>query len=166
MSPAMTFFSSSSLSIRSTRLLSCPWAKLVFVSMAGPVLLVLVSWFESRFLRRACFALIFRLPLGIGHAIDMGARVLAGDSEALGPGGLLIPVGQAIAAEAGQIHQVDVLDIGASAQMLHKTAEHRGFKLGLGLLVDHHEPPFINASRFGASREIHSSTPDWCAARS
>jgi len=38
-------------------------------------------------------------------------------------GGVLEPVGQAVAAEAGQIHQIDVLDVGARPQMLDQAPE-------------------------------------------
>ena len=45
-------------------------------------------------------------------------------------GRLAIPVGQAIAAEAGEIHQVDVLHVAAFAQMFHQPAESGSFERG------------------------------------
>ena len=46
-----------------------------------------------------------------------------------------IPFRQAIAAEAGQIHQVDVLHVGTLAQVLHEPPEGSGLEFGTGLLV-------------------------------
>ena len=48
----------------------------------------------------------------------------------------LVPVRQAIAAEAGQVHQVDVLDIRAMAQMRDEPAEGSRLELGPGLVID------------------------------
>src|SRR5262249_23409812 len=52
------------------------------------------------------------------------------------------PVRQAIAAEAGKIHQVDVLHVGALAQMLDEAPERGGLELGAGLVVKRHGASF------------------------
>src|SRR5205823_14788832 len=44
----------------------------------------------------------------------------------------------AVAAEAGEIHQIDILDISPLAQMLNQAAEGRRFKLCSGFVVDRH----------------------------
>src|SRR6185369_6287392 len=74
--------------------------------------------------------LVLGLPVLVGHAVDDLARALLGKLQALGVGRLLVPVGEAVAAEAGQIHQVDVLHLAAPAQMLHELAESRGLQFG------------------------------------
>src|SRR5262249_50917615 len=50
-------------------------------------------------------------------------------------GRLFHPVREAIAAEAGQIHHVDVLHVGARAKMLDQATIHSGLKLNPGLFV-------------------------------
>src|SRR5947209_19575395 len=69
-------------------------------------------------------ALEFRLPGLVGHAVDRLAALVLADPNALGVGLFLHPVRQAVAAEAGQVHQVDVLDVGAGAQMLDQAPEN------------------------------------------
>jgi hypothetical protein len=83
-------------------------------------------------------ALIGRLPGLVGHAVDGLAALVPGHLRALGVGLLLEPVGQAVAAEAGQIHQVDVLDVGAGAQMRDQAPEGRRFEFRSGFVVDCH----------------------------
>src|SRR6185369_4202878 len=56
-------------------------------------------------------ALVFRFPGLVGHAVDGLPALVLAQGDALGVGGVLEPVGQAVAAEAGQIHQVDILDV-------------------------------------------------------
>src|SRR5690606_34564876 len=41
-----------------------------------------------------------------------------------------IPLGQAVPAEAGQVHQVDILDVLAFVQVSQQPPEHSGFDLG------------------------------------
>src|ERR1700761_6036564 len=64
-----------------------------------------------------CDVLMFRLPGLIGHAVDGLATLVPGQRNALLIGGILQPVRQAVAAEACQVHQVDVLDVSALAQV-------------------------------------------------
>src|SRR5688572_20017252 len=66
----------------------------------------------------------------------MGSTVFLGEGDAALVGGLFQPIRQAVATEAGQVHEVDVLDILAVAQMPDEPAEGGGLQLGLGLLVD------------------------------
>ena len=64
-------------------------------------------------------------------ALDVGRR----QPRALF-GGFAIPVGQAVAAEAGEDHQVDVLHVGALLdQVVAEAAERGGFEFGDGLRV-------------------------------
>src|SRR6185437_15798796 len=51
-------------------------------------------------------------------------------------GGLLVPVREAVAAEAGKVHEVDVLHVGAVAEVLHQPPESRGFELRRQVLVE------------------------------
>src|SRR5262249_6513214 len=86
----------------------------------------------------AGLALGLGLPFLIRHAVDrLTARVLAERDAAL-VGLFLHPVGQAVAAEAGEIHQIDVLHVSARAQVLDEAAKNRGFELGAGLVVEGH----------------------------
>ena len=47
-----------------------------------------------------------------------------------------VPVGQAVAAEAGEVHQVDVLDVGAFAQVVDKPPERRRLEVALLLFAE------------------------------
>src|SRR5436190_5076597 len=90
---------------------------------------------EGCLLLGAGFLLIFRPPLVVGHAIDDLARFGIGEREAAVLGFGAIPFRQAVTAEAGQVHQIDVLHIGPLAQMLHEPAEGCSLELGAGLVV-------------------------------
>src|SRR5258708_6529308 len=83
-------------------------------------------------------ALIGRLPGLVGHAVDGLAAFVLAHVSTLGVGFLLEPVGQAVAAESREIHQIDVLDIGAGAQMLDKAPEDGGFKFRSGFFINRH----------------------------
>ena len=84
-------------------------------------------------------ALKGRLPGLVGHAIDGLAALVLAHRGALGVCLLLEPVGQTVAAEAGQIHQVDVLDVGAGPQMLNEAPENGGFEFRSGFVVNRHD---------------------------
>src|SRR6218665_1672216 len=66
------------------------------------------------------------LPFGIVHAVDRAARFFAADRLARLGRSLLDPVGEAVAAEAGQAHQVDILRILPMPQMGDQPAEGGG----------------------------------------
>src|SRR5580700_502279 len=92
---------------------------------------LLACFFECRLLIGGRFVLMLGAPFVVGHAVDDLAAFVLGHRQAFGVGRVLHPVGQAVAAEAGQIHQVDVLHVGAGAQVLDQPAVDGGFKLGL-----------------------------------
>ena len=98
---------------------------------------------ELRRRLRARLGLVRGDPVGVGHAVDdLARRVLAEGDAALG-GRLLVPAGEAVAAEAGEVHQVDVLHVGPGAQVVAQRAEGGGLELGRGwrhpsgALLDH-----------------------------
>src|SRR5580704_10761922 len=92
-------------------------------------------FFECRLLIGGRFLLMLGAPFVVGHAVDDLAALVLGHRQALGVGRVLHPVGQAVAAEAGQIHQVDVLHVGAAAKMLDQAAIHRGFEFRAGFFI-------------------------------
>src|SRR5260370_9790062 len=79
--------------------------------------------------------LYVRRPFVIGHAIDDLPRFGIGQRKAAIFGFGAIPFRQAVAAKAGQVHQIDVLNIGSFAQMFHEPAEGCGLEFGAGLVV-------------------------------
>src|SRR4029077_17994579 len=92
-------------------------------------------------------ALKLRFPGLIGHPIDRLAAFVLADADALSVGLFRHPVRQAVAAEAGQIYQIDVLDVGAGAQMVDKAPENGSFKFRSGFVVDRHgRDPAVCAS--------------------
>src|SRR5436190_2103657 len=102
---------------------------------------------EGGLLCGARVGLVLGLPVLVGHAVDDLAGALLGELQAPGVGRLLVPVGEAVAAEAGQIHHVDVLRVAAPAQMLHQLAEGCRLELGHELIVDLGHGPFSIRSR-------------------
>src|SRR5438045_3373795 len=89
---------------------------------------------ESGLLLGARFLLVLLAPFVIGHAVDDLARFGIAERDALLLGRGAVPFRQAVAAEAGEVHQIDVLHIGAFAQMRDQRAERRRFELGAGLV--------------------------------
>src|ERR1700733_394622 len=81
------------------------------------------------------FLLMKLLPFVVGHAVDQLARGRVAERHALLLGGRPIPFGQAIPAETGQIHQVEILDVGALAQMRDQAPEGSGLKLDSRLVI-------------------------------
>src|ERR1700743_732736 len=66
---------------------------------------------ERRLLFRACFFLIALFPLRGRHAVDDFAGLIFFQRDAFFGGGFAVPVAQTVAAETGEIHQVDILHI-------------------------------------------------------
>jgi hypothetical protein len=91
---------------------------------------------ELRLLLRRGLGLVSGFPFGIGHAVHDRARLLVGEIEAAFLGRSPIPFGQAVAAEAGQVHEVDVLHLGMGAEMLDQRAKRRRLELHAGALVE------------------------------
>ncbi len=72
--------------------------------------------------------LVAGFPFGLGHAVDgFACRGLVEGDASFG-GGVGQPVAEAVAAEAADAHQVDVLDVGAVLEMGDETTEGGGFK--------------------------------------
>src|ERR1019366_6316302 len=97
-----------------------------------------MALFHRRELLGTGLALISRLPGLVGHAVDGLAALVLADVSALGVGLLLEPIGQAVAAEAREIHQIDVLDIAAGPQMFDEAPKNRSFKFRSGFVVNRH----------------------------
>src|SRR4051812_21841642 len=83
-------------------------------------------------------ALVFRLPGLVGHAVNGFPALVLAQGDALRVGGVLEPVGQAVAAEACEIHQVDVLDVRPRLQMIDQAPESGCLELRSGFVVDCH----------------------------
>src|SRR5579872_6974039 len=121
---------------------------------------VLVLGREGRLLIRARLLLVLLAPFVVGHAVDDLARLRIGERDALFFGRLAIPARQTVAAEAGEVHQVDVLHVGALAQMRDQGAERRRFELGAGLVVDRFvHRDLLRLDPYVASREARLNGP-------
>src|SRR4029453_2273500 len=112
---------------------------------------------ERLLLLAARFLLVLRLPLLVRHAIDDLARLRVGERHALLLGGGAVPFRQAVAAEAGEIHQVDVLHVGAFAQVLDQAPERGGLQLGAGLVVHCLPHSKVWVSAISWSTTMHSA---------
>src|SRR5580692_7791242 len=126
--------SSSRRSMRSMKLFSRSPAIPPISGMRVSVLVLLRG--EGGLLLGARLFLVLLAPLVIGRAVDDLARLRVAEVDPLVLGGGAIPFRQAVAAEPGEVHQVDVLHVGALAQMRDERAESRGFEFGAGLVVD------------------------------
>src|SRR5260370_34629082 len=93
---------------------------------------------EGGLLLGARLLLVLLAPLVIGHAVDDLARLGVAERDAAFLGRGAVPFRQAVAAETGRVHQIDVLHVGALAQMRDQRAVRRGFELGAGLVVHLH----------------------------
>src|SRR5215204_3287082 len=152
MSPASAAFSSSRRSMRSMKALS--WsaatdsvATIGFLSsMTPPLFPRFVRWLRRARDGRArqarlelCggrLALVTRLPVVVGHAVDVLAALVLRQRHAARVGRVLEPVREAVAAEAGEVHEVEVLHVGSRPQMLDQPAEGRRLELAARRLVD------------------------------
>src|SRR6516225_8104039 len=94
---------------------------------------------EGGELRRRGVGLVLGLPLLERHAVDGLAALVLGHRHATSVGGVLDPIGKTVATEAGEIHQVDVLHVGARTQVLDQPAERGCLERGAGVLIDRHE---------------------------
>jgi hypothetical protein len=103
---------------------------------------VLLRGGESGLLLGARLFLKFGPPFVVRHAIDNLARLRVGQWDTAFFGFGAIPFRQAVPAKAGQVHQVDVLDIGSLTQMFDEAPEGRSLELGAGLVV-HHDLLFV-----------------------
>src|SRR5215217_1255313 len=70
------------------------------------------SLLERGLLLGARLLLVLGLPGLVRHAVDEFAALVLAQRHALLVGRVLHPVGEAVAAEAGEIHQVEVLHVG------------------------------------------------------
>ena len=98
---------------------------------------------EGGQLLRSGLLLVLRLPLRERLAVDRFARLVPGHGDAARFGGFAVPVRQAVAAEAGEDHQVDVLHVRSFLhQVLQQPAESGGFDGGgFGIEVVHMASP-------------------------
>src|SRR5580704_12245968 len=131
MSAASARFSSSRRSMRSMKDLSRspatpPRSAIAIPRLAKGSVLVAVGR-RGLLLGGRGFRLVLGLPLIVGHTVDDLARGRVRDRHAALFRGLPVPAREAVAAEAREIHEVEVLHICALAQMLHQLAEGGGF---------------------------------------
>src|SRR5919107_3823896 len=176
MSPAMPAFSSSRRSMRSMKALS--WSAATdsvwnaassmnsafdgwrrsqgYVHLVETALMRRLRSLEAPQLRCRGLALMALLPLLVGHAVDMSSALLLRECDPALVGGILQPVGEAVAAEARKVHEVDVLNVRALAQMLEEPAEGGGLQLGPGRRID------VRHGRFPQWRRSRSRVREAC----
>ena len=80
--------------------------------------------------------LVLGLPFLVGHAVDDLPRFRLGHGEAARLRRLAIPVGEAVAAEAGEVHEVDVLHVAPRPEVLDQAAKGRRLEGGAGGVVE------------------------------
>ena len=94
--------------------------------------------------------LVFLLPLGVRHTVDPFTGVGVRKLKTLLAGRFRVPAAQAIAAEAGSDHQIDVLHFLVLVQVLEQAPQHRCFQVPACILVDHLIPPSAMGSGRGS----------------
>src|SRR5262245_54185386 len=80
------------------------------------------NWLARMLVRLGRTILELCLPSLIGHAVDDLSRLFFIERQALSGGSLLIPVREAVTAESGKLHQVNILHVTALAQMFNEPA--------------------------------------------
>jgi hypothetical protein len=70
------------------------------------------------------------LLLLVRHAVHRLAGFRIGQRDAALFSAREVPLGEAVAAKAGQVHELDVLNIAALGEVLQEAAESRGFEFG------------------------------------
>src|SRR5262249_19878389 len=108
--------------------------------------------------------LIFRAPLRGRHAVDARAGLVLVQRDALVRRGVLVPIAEAVAAEAAMDHEIDVLNIRALTKMLDQAGERRRLQLDLQLGINrgHESAPIIRASRSAQAAMPASSLKRSC----
>ena len=81
---------------------------------------MLCAAFKSGSLLWRRVLLVFLFPFLEGHAVDQGASMILRYRSS----GILrrfgVPVGEAVSAETGKIHEIDILNIASLGEMLEK----------------------------------------------
>ena len=86
-------------------------------------------------LLRRGLGLVLGLPLAVWHAVDNLPCAFLIELQALFVRGVLVPVRQAVAAKATEVHQIDVLNVRAFPEVGHQSPECGGFQFCLGLCI-------------------------------
>jgi hypothetical protein len=76
-----------------------------------------------------------RLPLRVGHSVNRFPRVRVAEFDPSFLGGGAIPLRQAVSAETGEIHHVDILHVRALTKVLNQTAKRGRLDLELSSFV-------------------------------
>ncbi|EGE55978.1 hypothetical protein RHECNPAF_77009 [Rhizobium etli CNPAF512] len=113
-------------------------------------LFVRVVQFKSGLLHRRGLVLVEIFPVLVRHAVDHFARFVLRHRNALGFGSFAVPVRQAVAAEAGEIHQIDVLHVAALLKMRDEAAEGGGFEFSLLFFAERGHLAFLPSIGTGA----------------
>src|SRR5699024_5785420 len=96
--------------------------------------------FHARDLLGARLLLMLRLPVSIRHAVNALAGILITDFDTAQLGLGAKPFRQAVAAKAGQIHQIDILHVAALLQVGDQVAKGGGFNLDTGIFIHENSP--------------------------
>src|SRR5262245_29454017 len=130
-----------------------PWRHGVRPAGSDPSSMLRLGLLERRDGLGARLLLVPRLPFLVGHAVDDLARGVLRELHASLGGRLLVPIGEAVAAEAGEVHEVDVLHIGALAEVLDEPPEGGGFELRRQVLVElgHLPSPSLSCARIASA---------------
>ncbi len=71
--------------------------------------------------------LVITFPFIHGHAVNRLSGLVVVHIQSSVSGCSQVPFGQAVAAETGQVHQVNILNIAASLQVLEESAKRGRF---------------------------------------
>ena len=91
--------------------------------------------FKQGLLRGSCLLLVAFFPFAWRHAVDKFAGRILIHCDILIRSRLAIPVTQTVAAESGEIHEIDILHVGPGAQMSHQSSENGRFELFARALI-------------------------------
>src|SRR5687768_843261 len=99
---------------------------------------------------------MFGFPLRVRHAVNQLARALVGELRAALESLGAVPLRQAIAAKASEIHQIDILHVAALAKVPNQFAKHSRLDFGPRRIIHGNE---ITMRQSPASARTRKPTP-------
>jgi hypothetical protein len=77
----------------------------------------------------------------VARSLSGPQSLIPGHGQAYGLGLTQHPTGQAVSAEAGEIHHLDVLHVRAATQVADHTAEYRRLEFDTSFVIDRRKSP-------------------------
>ena len=117
-------------------------------------------FFKCSFLLGGRFRLINAFPFRERHAVDTFACLIVIEGDVSFPSGSEIPFGKTIPAETSEIHEINILHVGAALQVFYQATKSGGFNFITSLVI-HENSRWVFGSRCQVFWAAHASTGLW-----